>query len=142
NSPMIWLSWKRRIFTSLWVLGLAAFPHHRITRARRVNGRIESRVATPRRVNAVWVDEVPLVIRRVAAGTEQMEVGIDAASPLPGRLIVGAATTARSGAAGMSDGGAGGNLLVEERHIDLVRVGPPEVGIRVVRSAFGTSGFL
>ncbi len=25
---------KRRIFTSLWVLGLAAFPHHRITRAR------------------------------------------------------------------------------------------------------------
>src|SRR4029077_12067516 len=42
---------------------------------------------------------------------------------------------------GMSDNGAGGNLLVEERHIDLVRVGPPEVGIRVVRSAIGTSGF-
>ena len=61
---------KHCIFTSLRVLGLDAFPHHRITRARRVNWRIETRIATARCINAVGVDKVPLVIRRVAAGAE------------------------------------------------------------------------
>src|SRR5207249_11888493 len=118
NSPMIWLSWKRRIFTSLWVLGLGAFPHHRITRARRVNGRIESWVATGRCVNAVWVDEVPLVIGRVAAGTEQMEVGIDAAAPLPSRRVVAAAPTGRSCAVGMGTCSGAGDVGLSEMLVD------------------------
>ena len=65
-----------------------------------------------------------------------MEVRIDAASPSIGRAVVGAVAPPWSCFAGMSDNGAGGNRFVEERHIDLVRVGPPELGIWVVRPAF------
>src|SRR5207342_2476076 len=92
--------------------------------------------------NAVWVDEVPLVIRRVAAGAEQMEVGINAAAPSIGSGVVGAVAPPWSCFTGVSDNGAGGNRLVEKGHIDLVRVGPPEFGIRVVRSTFGAPGLL
>ena len=118
----------------------AAFPRYRIAYTGSHCGISDTgRIAGGRvGINAVRINEIPIVVGRVAPDKKDMQVGIGMA-----RHCLGAAAAARPGAARPGEVVAGGHGAAEQIGVDHMGIGAPKIGVGVaVRRVLGGAGVI